>query len=168
VICHGDLHPFNLLVAPDGHVTVLDWSNANLAAKELDIGFTAALLRCAPIRVPPPLRGAIRRITNRLAERFITAYATSTSIDRDALRGFEALQYARCLAEVAIGRSTPGAGVGPDHPFETSAAAMTREFATITGIKISMPGTPPLASRRRNGTHRTGDPQWQQMSGRAD
>ncbi len=150
VVCHGDLHPFNLLVTADGHVTVLDWSNANLATRELDIGFTAALLRCAPIRVPTPFRGAIRRITNHLAERFISAYAASASLDRDSLRRFEALQYARCLAEVAIGRSTPGAGVGPDHPFEVSAAAMTRQLATITGIEISIPSTPPLAPRRRN------------------
>jgi aminoglycoside phosphotransferase (APT) family kinase protein len=143
VVCHGDLHPFNLLVTADGHVTVLDWSNANLSARELDIGFTAALLRCAPIRVPRAFRGAIRRITNRLAERFITTYATHTPLDHQLRQNFEALQYARCLAEVAIGRTNSDSnsddGVGLDHPFEVSAADMTRQLAAITGIEISLP-----------------------------
>src|SRR5688500_1108020 len=31
VVCHGDLHPFNLLVDADGTVTVLDWSASLLA-----------------------------------------------------------------------------------------------------------------------------------------
>jgi hypothetical protein len=60
-------------------------------------------------------------------------------LDHQSLQHFEALQYARCLAEVAIGRTNPGGVVGPDHPFEVSAADMTRELATITGIEISLP-----------------------------
>jgi aminoglycoside phosphotransferase (APT) family kinase protein len=40
VICHGDLHPFNLL--PDGdRVTVLDWSTALVAPRAHDVAFTA-------------------------------------------------------------------------------------------------------------------------------
>jgi aminoglycoside phosphotransferase (APT) family kinase protein len=140
VVCHGDLHPFNLLVTADGQVTVLDWSNANICARELDIGFTAALLRCAPIRVPAPFRPAIRRVANHLAERFITSYAaTTTPLDREALRRFEALQYARCLAETALGRADPAGVVGADHPFEVSASDMTRQLTAITGIEISLP-----------------------------
>ena len=49
VICHGDLHPFNLLADGD-QVTVLDWSTALLAPRAHDAGFTSLLLsdpRCA-------------------------------------------------------------------------------------------------------------------------
>jgi aminoglycoside phosphotransferase (APT) family kinase protein len=51
VICHGDLHPFNLL-ADGGHVTVLDWSNALLAPRAYDVGYTTLLLSEPPMRVP--------------------------------------------------------------------------------------------------------------------
>ena len=43
VICHGDLHPFNLLADGD-RVTVLDWSTALLAPRAHDAGFTSLLL----------------------------------------------------------------------------------------------------------------------------
>ncbi len=39
VICHGDLHPFNIL-AGSGQVTVLDWSAALLAPRAHDVAFT--------------------------------------------------------------------------------------------------------------------------------
>ena len=51
VICHGDLHPFNLLADGD-RVTVLDWSTALLAPRAHDVGFTSLLLSEPPLRVP--------------------------------------------------------------------------------------------------------------------
>jgi len=44
VICHGDLHPFNLLVAAGGAVTVLDWSAGLLAPAAYDVAFTGLVL----------------------------------------------------------------------------------------------------------------------------
>src|SRR5262249_22238994 len=39
VVCHGDLHPFNVLT-DDGRVTVLDWSAALVAPRAYDVAFT--------------------------------------------------------------------------------------------------------------------------------
>jgi spectinomycin phosphotransferase len=39
VICHGDLHPANLLRDPAGHVFVIDWDDVLLAPKERDFIF---------------------------------------------------------------------------------------------------------------------------------
>lgn len=39
VICHGDLHPGNLLRAPDGQVYVIDWDDVILAPRERDLIF---------------------------------------------------------------------------------------------------------------------------------
>ena len=59
VVCHGDLHPFNLLA--DGHrVTVLDWSTALLAPRAHDVGFTSLLLSEPPLRVPGWQRALVR------------------------------------------------------------------------------------------------------------
>ncbi len=51
VICHGDLHPFNLL-ADGARVTVLDWSTALLAPRAHDVAFTSLLLSEPPLHVP--------------------------------------------------------------------------------------------------------------------
>lgn len=144
VVCHGDLHPLNLLVDESGTVTVLDWTNANLCPPELDLGFTTAFLRCAPLSVPDPARPILRAVTNHLAKRFQRVYTrqpAAPTIDSARLRWYESLQYGRCLAEVALGRSasSDGGGIGVDHPFETSARDMIRELAAITGVTIVLP-----------------------------
>ena len=139
VVCHGDLHPFNLLIDDTGAVTVLDWTSATLAPREMDIGFTSGLLRCAPIGVPGPLRPIIARITTHLATSFIDSYRNTTEIDAHAVEWWEALQHARCLADLAHGRLTPGSVVGPFHPFETSARAMTDRTRRLTSIAVVLP-----------------------------
>jgi aminoglycoside phosphotransferase (APT) family kinase protein len=139
VLCHGDLHPFNLLVGPDGTTTVLDWTNGDLMPREFEVGFTAAFLRCAPISVPRAVRPALRRLTAWLAERFVSTYVRSSPLDHQRLAWFEALQYSRCLAEVATARGGLTDVVGADHPFETSAEAMTARLAVITGITVRLP-----------------------------
>jgi aminoglycoside phosphotransferase (APT) family kinase protein len=59
VICHGDLHPFNLLADGD-RVTVLDWSAALLAPRAYDIAFTSLLLSEPPLHVPGWQRPLVR------------------------------------------------------------------------------------------------------------
>jgi aminoglycoside phosphotransferase (APT) family kinase protein len=59
VVCHGDLHPFNLLTDGDA-VTVLDWSAALLAPRTHDVGFTSLLLGEPPLIVPATLRPIVR------------------------------------------------------------------------------------------------------------
>jgi aminoglycoside phosphotransferase (APT) family kinase protein len=139
VVCHGDLHPFNLLVDSHGHVTVLDWTNADLMPREMDVAFTAGLMRCSPIAVPKAATRLLDRLSAWLADRFVTAYQQSAALDAQLLKWFEALQHARCLAEVASGRSGLSDIVGPDHPFEISAPSMIRRLTTLTGITITLP-----------------------------
>jgi hypothetical protein len=52
---------------------------------------------------------------------------------------WEALQHARCLAELTAGRLNPGSTVGPNHPFETSATAMQERLQQLTGLAIVLP-----------------------------
>ncbi len=146
VVSHGDIHPFNLLIDDAGAVTVLDWTNANLLPREFDVGFTAGLLRCAPISVPRLARPLLRRLTGWLAEAFVEQYAAAAPLDHTAVAWFEALQYGRCLAELAVSRAGSGASIGTDHPFETSAAAMVRRLHTLTTVAIILPPRPAPAS----------------------
>ena len=73
VICHGDLHPFNLLADGD-RVTVLDWSTALLAPRAHDVAFTSLQLREPALRVPGWQRPLVRMLGRVLARRFVRAY----------------------------------------------------------------------------------------------
>ena len=139
VLCHGDLHPFNLLVEEHGEMVVLDWTGATIAAPEMDVGFTAALLRCAPIAVPRPIAPVIARVTNHLAATFIDACRSKQTLDDAALAWWEALQCARCLSEVAAARVSTSAVVGDPHPFETAAPMMLRRLRRLTGVEVMLP-----------------------------
>ena len=138
VVCHGDIHPFNLLMTDDDAYNVLDWTNANVCRRELDVGFTAALLQCAPIAVPYFLKRPLGVVTGALARRFVDTYRRMAPINLDVVEWFEVLQYGRCLAAVAT-TSTDDAIVGVTHPFRESAPAMIRQLRTITGVEISLP-----------------------------
>ncbi len=139
VICHGDLHPLNVVIDDHDATWLLDWTTATVAPKEMDIGLTAGLLRCAPIAVPRPLSPIVAWLTNRLAEAFINEVAANAAIDRAAVNWWEALQHGRCLAELAHGRLHADGVVGPGHPFETSVDAMRHRLRQLTGITITPP-----------------------------
>jgi len=138
VICHGDIHPFNMLETADESFSVLDWTNASVCRREFDVGCTAALLNCAPIHVPAIGRAPLRAMTNALAQRFITAYRRQVPINLDVVEWFETLQYGRCLAEVAMAPTTNDGIIGPRHPFRISAPAMNRQLREITEVNVDV------------------------------
>jgi aminoglycoside phosphotransferase (APT) family kinase protein len=139
VVCHGDIHPFNMLVTEDESFSVLDWTNANLCRREYDVGFTAALLSCAPLPVQRLARRPVGAITASLARRFIDAYRRMAPVNLDVVEWFETLQYGRCLAAVAMAPLVGDGIVGPGHPFRVSARAMIRQVDMITGATIALP-----------------------------
>ena len=103
VLCHGDLHPFNVLVDGSGPVTVLDWSAAALAPPTYDVAFTSLLLAEPPLLVPGPVRPAVRGAGRALSRRFVRAYEhhAAVRVDRGALAWHQALVCLRALVEVA-------------------------------------------------------------------
>ena len=92
VVCHGDMHPFNLLVDDRGETTVLDWSAAMLAPGAYDLGFTSLVLASPPLVVPGALRPVIAAAGRALSRRFIRAYerAAGSRVDRCRWRGTKA------------------------------------------------------------------------------
>ena len=138
VVCHGDIHPFNMLVNDDESFSVLDWTNGNLCRREYDVGFTAALLHCAPISVPRLAEPALRAVTGALARRFVDTYRRSASVNLEVVDWFEVLQYGRCLAAVATAPIDDPI-IGPTHPFRLSARAMIRQLQLITDVTIELP-----------------------------
>jgi aminoglycoside phosphotransferase (APT) family kinase protein len=137
VICHGDLHPFNLLADGD-RVTVLDWSTALLAPRAYDAGFTSLLLSEPPLRVPGWQRPLVRMLGRVLARRFVRGYQrqAAVTVESGELRWYQAVVCLRVLVEVASWVHLGTAGTHAAHPWITSGPAFARRLATLTGAPV--------------------------------
>lgn len=102
VICHGDLHPFNLLVDGD-EWTLIDWSTAVVADPHYDLAFTTLMLANPPLGGPAPIRAATRVIGNRIANRFLRSYEqrSGRSVDATRLNWGRRIHALRALVEIA-------------------------------------------------------------------
>jgi aminoglycoside phosphotransferase (APT) family kinase protein len=137
VICHGDLHPFNLL-ADGGQVTVLDWSNALLAPRAYDVAYTSLLLSYPPLRVPGWQRPVIRMVGLILARRFAKNYRrqTAATITASELRWHQSAVCLRALVEVANWVHQGVIDTRAGHPWLLSGPAFARQLTSVTGIQV--------------------------------
>jgi aminoglycoside phosphotransferase (APT) family kinase protein len=138
VICHGDLHPFNLLTDADGTVTVLDWSAALLAPRTYDVAFTSLLLSEPPLSLPERFRPVVRGIGRLLAHRFIRSYQRDAgcSVDAGALRYHAAVVCLRALVEVAFWVAAGVADERVGHPWLTNGAPFAARLTGVTGVEV--------------------------------
>jgi aminoglycoside phosphotransferase (APT) family kinase protein len=138
VICHGDLHPFNLLADGD-RVTVLDWSAALLAPRGHDVGFTSLVLSEPPLRVPGWQRPLVRMAGREMARRFVRAYQrrTGTTIEPGELSWHQAVGGLRALVEVARWVHEGVTGQHADHPWLLCGPAFASRLASMTGAPVS-------------------------------
>jgi aminoglycoside phosphotransferase (APT) family kinase protein len=135
VICHGDLHPFNVL-ADTGGLTLLDWTGALVADPCFDVAFTELLLANPPLPLPAPLAPVARAAGKVLARRFVAAYRRANP--RASLAGlgwFRALHSARVLVNDTRLRAEHGPGAG-GHPLRLVAPAAARHLSAATGVAV--------------------------------
>jgi aminoglycoside phosphotransferase (APT) family kinase protein len=137
VICHGDLHPFNLLADGD-RVTVLDWSTALLGPRAYDVAFTSLLLSEPPLRVPGWQRRLFRVVGGELARRFIRGYQrqAATTIASGELRWYQAVVCLRALVEVSAWVYQGAADTRAGHPWLISGPAFAERLAALTGTPV--------------------------------
>jgi len=135
VICHGDLHPFNVL-AHGGQVTVLDWTAALLAPPAYDLAYTALMLAEPPLQVPAPARGLVRRVGRNLARRFVRRYEAhaGVTVGQDELAWHQAAISLRALTEVAGWVHGGTIGDHADHPYLVSGRQIAARLRAVTGI----------------------------------
>ncbi len=140
-LCHGDLHPQNLMLA-DGEVTaVLDWTNARIAEPILDVVYTAQLLEQMPIAAPRLLRPLIDALGRRSSRRFLEAYRQHRALDEAHFEWYEALHSLRLLARVSRARSpaTADPPLERSHPWELVASVNADRFAALSGVRVLLP-----------------------------
>jgi aminoglycoside phosphotransferase (APT) family kinase protein len=111
VVCHGDLHALNVVVAANGD-RVLDWELAAIGEPAFDLARTKLLLHAVPMEMGRLARHLVQRLGKGIAARFEAAYRRDRPVPDDALRWFEALHAARVLVLVrAAGRSARASSV---------------------------------------------------------
>jgi aminoglycoside phosphotransferase (APT) family kinase protein len=120
LITHGDLHPFNLLVTPDG-ASLIDWTVARVAHPGFTVGFTALMLANPPIPLPKAGAALIRPVGRNIARRFLSTYRTLTAgtaaaVDDENLDWHRRVHALRILAELA-GRDASGTRLPSGHPW---------------------------------------------------
>ena len=148
VICHGDLHPFNLLVDGD-RWTLIDWSAAVVADPHYDLAFTTLMLANPPLGGPAPVRAATRAIGTRLANRFLRTYEQRTGRPVDAVRlawGRRA-HALRALVEIATWEANDQLDAHRGHPWLTMRPVLE---AHLLGSRATM--TPNTSTQPHGGT----------------
>lgn len=131
VICHGDLHPFNVLSNGNRHV-VLDWTAARIAHPAYDLAFTHLLLAHPPLDAPRPLRPIINAAARRIANRFLTTYRKHSPhiIDSDTLDWYRSLHACRILIDLADWRANDTTDHHHGHPWFTIETALVPLLGT--------------------------------------
>ena len=147
MICHGDLHPQNILVEGGRVSGVLDWPNAVIADAAFDVASTHSILRFVPAglaSVPRPLRWLVRVGQPILAARYLRGYRRRRAIDAERLAYYQVAAAMRAIVRAGEGRSR-AAGGPPPSELDRSAYAdrLLAHVAGITGLAASLPGRPP-------------------------
>jgi len=139
VICHGDFHPINILMAEGAVTGVIDWSMTTVADAAFDVGNTRVLLAIAPMELPAVLDSILAPLRRVLVRRYSQAYLRQRPVDVDNVRYFEAL---RCLIELSWVGERRAAGAGTyRNPWGSSRSTgkLISHFRQVTGV------TPALA-----------------------
>jgi uncharacterized protein (TIGR02172 family) len=85
VVCHGDLHPGNVLLSPRGPVAI-DWENASLGNPLADVARTSLLLETAHFYLPhTPDYPSIVEAVGLFRQLYLQAYCTLTGADFDLI-----------------------------------------------------------------------------------
>jgi aminoglycoside phosphotransferase (APT) family kinase protein len=125
VICHGDLHPGNILASDTEVSAVIDWSSVKVADPARDIGWTRQMLigrrDLHPI-MPQKLLSAVQRLVLMLYDR---AIQNGGQADTNVVAYYEALR--------SFGRGTSRAASRPRSREQKGFAS----FRRVTGIALA-------------------------------
>jgi aminoglycoside phosphotransferase (APT) family kinase protein len=137
VVCHGDLHPFNVLHDPSGD-TVLDWSAARLTDPAYDLAYTSLLLGHPPLVAPTPVRQVVGAIGRSLVRRLMHTYdrVADAPVDPVQLDWFGLVMALRVLVEMASWTNQGTLDERRSHPFHLLAPHAVARLERATGRAV--------------------------------
>ena len=148
-VCHGDFHPFNILMA-DGRVTgVLDWPHAIVADPAFDVATTLVILKLVPMEIAglsAPLRWLASAARPLLVAGYLRRYRRRRPLDRDKVAYYEAAACMKALVRAAELRTAPPGETAANVLFGSAyTARVLSRFRALTGITpvLPPPGGPP-------------------------
>jgi aminoglycoside phosphotransferase (APT) family kinase protein len=144
VICHGDFHPQNILVAGRRVTGVIDWPNVIVADAAYDVAATRTILSLTPVELaamPGTLRWLVRVLRPVMVTRYLAAYRRCRPIDAGALAYYEALCCMRGLLRAAESRLRRAPAF--PNPLDASSFAerLAAHFSRITGVSPALPAS---------------------------
>jgi aminoglycoside phosphotransferase (APT) family kinase protein len=97
-LCHGDLHPGNVILSPEGPV-IVDWFDASRGNPVADVARSSLLLFADGPQSPVHLPGADRETLALLAESYLGCIGDRLAMAPEALTRWQAIEAAARLAE---------------------------------------------------------------------
>lgn len=137
-VCHGDLHPFNVLTGAEGDV-IIDWSASRIADPAYDIAYTRLLLAHPPLATPGVLKPLLATAGRAIAARFTRTYnaIADTPVSAEQLAWYTDFHALRMLAEVARLRAGDAANEVSNHPFFAMRRPLAVRLSRDTGTAVS-------------------------------
>lgn len=102
VICHGDFHPWNVLIE-DGVVSgVIDWANFHVAPAEYDLARSLLILTEAPMALPSLMCPIVRVVRRLIARSYLSQYRRLRPVDDSTFDYWLAFAATAMLVEGAL------------------------------------------------------------------
>ena len=142
-VCHGDFHPYNILMTSAGVTGVLDWPHAIVADPPFDIATTLVILKLVPLDIADlaaPLRWLASAARPLLVGSYLRHYRRRRPLDREKLAYYEA---AACMKALVRAGELRGGLAGEPAPNVLFGSAFTERvlsrFRALTGITPTLP-----------------------------
>ena len=121
-LCHGDLHPSNVILSPDGPV-IVDWYDASRGDAVADVARTCLMLLGDAGAGPRHLPGASRAVLDALERGYLGRLWEPLDLDEERLQRWQGINAAARMAEGLASRAlfevwercAPGAGAPALH-----------------------------------------------------
>ncbi len=133
VVCHGDFHPFNVLVDGDSLSGVIDWTDLQFAPREYDVARNMVLNDHVPMGGPllgRPFMAAARRWLGR---RYVTEYQRLHPLSSETLQCWAAVNAVLMLAQAVVQRRAGTTYIWQD---ARAAGALARRVHAVAGIDV--------------------------------
>lgn len=121
VICHGDFHPYNILVHERTITAVLDWACCYIHEPEFDVANTLIKLSCNGPGIVPSINWS------RFTQHYLNCYTREYPLTSNRLTFYEAVW---CLWMLAM---------APDSFLQLSGIMerLTQRFQSVTGLTLT-------------------------------